>query len=604
MLKKATLILLLIFSTSSFALDIMSVLKDGGEGFDPWNQQRWKEWYEGNKVVKPFEISESVTFAKRGENWQPDISKLESKALFVISPKQAIDIDGNGIVIDVRNPGSRDWTLKKAYMGGWLGRNLSLRKNYGFVFSIANKNNRPSGIRNFTIRGFEQAIRTSSRQKTKLVIEKCVFNRNKWGVYLSGQNTTVKNNQFIENAGGGMYCGSGNHDNIIRGNTYRDNGYVKEVSYADIVFDTAYNMVVEDNLFINSEIEQQHFSAAVSMYRNMGENGRLREDAPHNNTIRNNKICGREVGIQIGARMGKKTKNDVSLEGRDYAFDNIILNNSFKNVTVGIKLNTGFNTVSSNIFEDVKEPIVLHCVFYNLIQNTISNQKANDIRLWLTEKDYEKYKWIFPDQSDLSNAIDKSEKLVQINADGLDGNIGYEGEAKVIISNRKEPFNISNLVKDKAIQKVEGDFYENLAGNEIAFIWDKPISEINTFGPFSHKFYTITIYDQRGMEINRCGRSKDKWKFIAAGNFLPDKGDEIAAVSEKADGNGNYTVKIFRRGYAEPAIIMLKNNSRQITSINTNSFSGSNEKFDEIAVNFTEGQPLCIKPSDLSKQTE
>jgi hypothetical protein len=349
-------------------------------------------------------------------------------------------------------------------------------------------------------------------------------------------------------------------------------------------------MVVEDNRFVDSEIEQQHFSAAVSMYRNMGEDGRLREDAPHNNTIRNNKICGREVGVQIGARMGKRTKNDVSLEGRDYGFGNVIENNSFKDVAVGVKLNTGFNTVSGNTFENVKEPIVLHCIFYNLLQNTLRKQKADEVRLWFTEKDYEKYKRIFPDHSDLSSAIDESEKLVQINADGLDGDIGYEGEAKVIVSQGKEPVNIFDLVKGKAIQKVKGDFYENLAGEEIAVIWDKPISEINTFGPLSEKFYTIIIYDQRGMEINRCGRSKDKWKMIAAGDFLDDKGFEIAAISEKADAGGKYPVKIFRRGYAKPAAVELVDNSRVIKSITA-------DKSGEISVEFEDGQNVRIKPS-------
>jgi hypothetical protein len=76
-----------------------------------------------------------------------------------------------------------------------------------------------------------------------------------------------------------------------------------------------------------------------------------------------------------------------------------------------------------------------------------------------------------------------------------------------------------------------GDYWVDNPGDEIAVIWDTPISNVDYTD-----YYTISIYDTNGIEINHCGRSTVKWAAIASGNFISLTGDEIAAVPSSAVG--------------------------------------------------------------------
>jgi len=105
-------------------------------------------------------------------------------------------------------------------------------------------------------------------------------------------------------------------------------------------------------------------------------------------------------------------------------------------------------------------------------------------------------------------------------------------------------------------QTVAGEFSLDLEGAETVAIYDKPISRIQ-----NTDYYSILIFDQFGTEINRYGRSKIRWKQIAAGYFTKEKGEmEIAAIPAEPI-NGKYPVYIFNRGFRIPKEIRYEDNT-------------------------------------------
>ncbi len=433
--KKASLLFVVILAANLYALDISSVLNNGQGDFDPWNQTRWAAWYSGGVIVETFDISIDVTFATRATDWRPELdSSIADSAIFMISAGQGCLIEGNGLVVDMRDAAYLNYTLLQAYQGGRSELEASTLGNHCFRFVQPEDTGiaQSTIIQNFTLRGFIQSIRTWRTQAHPLVVRNCYLTRNEWGVYLSGQNTTVTANDFIENGQGAMYSGSGSHDNNIVANTYRDNTFVGAESYGDIVMDTAYNTLVELNDFQPSQLSVTRFFSAVAMYRNMGENDSLREDAPHSNIIRYNNISGYPVGFHLAARNGRRTGNDLSLEGRDYCHDNYIWGNYFEDTTVAIKINYSYNTVGGNSFVNVEFPIVLHCVFYNLIETTINAQLPQDVYFWLTPSDYTSYAWMFPYHDDRGGHIDEAEKFIHLRTDYASGGFGYSGPATFV----------------------------------------------------------------------------------------------------------------------------------------------------------------------------
>jgi hypothetical protein len=136
------------------------------------------------------------------------------------------------------------------------------------------------------------------------------------------------------------------------------------------------------------------------------------------------------------------------------------------------------------------------------------------------------------------------------------------------------------------------DFYNNSPGDELAVLWDQPISNIS-----GNNYYSIVIYDKSGIEINRCGRSSKKWKTIAAGDFLSEKGHEIAVTPAEAV-DGKYPVYIFRRGYESPHAVILAENTIEIKSMAAGNFYQS-DNYDEIAIVFETGSTniTYVKPN-------
>jgi hypothetical protein len=397
------------------------------------------------------------------------------------------------------------------------------------------------------------------------------------------------------------------------------------------------------------------------MYRNMGEGNSLRESTVHYNTIRGNSFNGYSVAYDVGSRQGDQSDNDISFEGRDYASYNLFEDNNITNTTIGIKINCPYNTIQGNNFSNVAKPIVLHCVFYSLTETIINDQVGDNVYYWFKASDYTSYANWFPYQSLLNASIAESSKIIHIRSDYGSPNFqNYTGPATVIKSHslildsanrapdlsgdqyinlrdfailgnfwKQEPddfsetdlnfdgiSNISDLKKiaDKwlsgnnlsqvystgaiPIDIAVGDFWVDYPGDEIAVIWDTPVSNIDGIN-----YYTIIIYDSNGVEINRCGKSTVKWEAITAGNFVQigccETSQEIAAVPATAV-NGYYPVYIFGRGRRDPSAIMLSDNTQKIVDIAGGNFRNVTDSYDEIAVVYDGGSPAITfcKPTE------
>ena len=128
---------------------VAEILKDKKGDFDPWNSDRWSEWYEDGLISKPFIIDTSIKFAFRDEVWIPDLSKLlentpgdERFSLFqIVGDNHGIEIDGNGLVIDARHKDFYDQTIDEAYDEGYSVMKKAVidrKRRRCFYFNLVN----------------------------------------------------------------------------------------------------------------------------------------------------------------------------------------------------------------------------------------------------------------------------------------------------------------------------------------------------------------------------------------------------------------------------------------------------------------------------------
>ena len=540
---------------------IKDILQDGKGDFDPWNTDRWAAWYnDKGELIRQFDVDTSVKFKSRKEPWLVKISKqFTNKSLFTIA-KQGIVMDGNGLVMDVRTtnqslPLDELYALRKE---PWKEGN-ELR---GIFYNLPEAAGiQPTQIKRFTFMGWKRGVKingSGDQEQHRLIVENCVFTRNRVGFYTNGYNTLMKNCRLYENGYGAIYSGSKSRRNQFIGNFFRDNTLSQhQHSYGDFIGDTFFDSEISNNEFAKSHIKSEQRRIGISMFRNMGESNNLREQMPHNNIIRGNQFDGYSVAIHIGSRMGRDTRNDITDEGRDYAFYNLISDNTIANSTIGIKINTEGNTVSRNRFIHVKEEIVLHCVFFSLENTTINHQKNAFVKLWYVLDDYAPYADWFKFQDDLNGSINRDEKLISVNSltEGPNFSAIISENFKL---NQEQP-DPENLLTDfrlgAPIATEEGEFSLDLPGNEFVAIYNRPISRIG-----EKDYYSILFFDKKGTEINRCGRSAVKWKEIAVGYFTKNNGEmEVAAIPAEAI-DGKYPVYIFDRGFKIPKEVRFRDN--------------------------------------------
>ncbi|QHI68914.1 right-handed parallel beta-helix repeat-containing protein [Tichowtungia aerotolerans] len=592
----------------SFAdLSVNGVLGSGSADFDPWNTNRWANWYSDGKLIRPFTIDCDVTMASGydySNPWAPDVSMLATNYDYLIymgDCSRGITFNGNGTFIDLRIAKPSLGELYSNYRAYPSADRHALTE--GILCKVARKSLiGPTEIKNIWIKGCTHGIRTwsSTSQSHPLILNNCDMRRNQWGIYLNGTATTVTNCSIMQSALGGMYLGNGSHDNTIVDNVWQDNNYQQDAHFSDICIDSTYGNILSGNDHWAPLAGTYH--TAAKLFRNKGD-GTLRENGACFNVIANNTVDGYSVAYEVGARMGMDVRYDLTDEGREYAQYNLLENNEISNTEFGIKVNTSGNIINGNIFSNVTHEILLHNVFYSLIETTIMNQTNTQVSYWFKNSDYtanSTYAEWFTYLDDRNIDIDVSNRFTHICSDGSADFDTYSGDATLLINDslivNTSTMNDVYASGGTPIDAAVGDFWEDLPGDEIAVIWDTPVSKVD-----GTNYYTILIYDSNGIEVNRSGKSTVRWGAIAAGDFTPGPGDEIAAV-HSSDVDGMYPIYIFQRGHKDPAVTLLTNNTEKIWELAGGNFNTAGDGYDEVAAIYSGGATSVFyrKPTDTT----
>jgi hypothetical protein len=219
------------------------------------------------------------------------------------------------------------------------------------------------------------------------------------------------------------------------------------------------------------------------------------------------------------------------------------------------------------------------------------NQPETKVSYWFKNSDYtgnSTYLAWFAMQDDRNASIDVADRFTHIRSDGTPAFDSYTGPATLLINDSQivDPATMADVYKSGGtpIDIAVGDFWEDNPGDEIAVIWDAPVSKINGIN-----YYTIIIYDSNGIEVNRCGKSLTKWKAITAGNFISLKGDEIAAIPDAAI-DGKYPIYVFARGRKIASVTNLPTNTIEINALTGGNFNTGTDGYDEIAFVYSNSQ--------------
>lgn len=595
--------------TESTEPSVKAVLRDTPGDFDPWNQERWAYWYSGGKLSRSFVIDTSLKFASRSTPWEVDLSGLPERwpNLFIIEANESYDIDGNGVIIDSRLPHTKGWDLQYYYtrtintaedFGAWMAFHFRQRET-------ASEDDPGTRVRNCTLLGFRHAIDFNHWHRRKVTISHCTFRLNIWALFPRGQNVVVSHCDIRESPLGGFYGEYNATNYVFEYNTFQDNDLRGVNSYGGAVLDACYGFILRHNQFLPPSYTPRTYHTAISFYRNRGEEGDIREHASHSHLIEHNTIDGYNVAIDFSVREGWINVNDQSKEGRCYSNHNIIRNNIIKNSVIGILVRTHHNVIDNNTFENVEREIALLSVFYKNQDNLIINQPDSTVWLWAVASDYTPYAKYVPYGNGVGASIPKREKLFHVRSSVGRPTFTDPSPARFILADNllvdgslKDTYSVGGLPIGVAV----GDFAVYEPGDEIAVIWDQPVSNIS-----GQDYYTIIFYNRHGVEMDRCGRSERRWSAITAGNFLPDTGFipenanyEIAASQSEPDENGKYPIYIFRKGWMEPAVILLPDNDVPWLSLAAGNFLVSGDEYSEVAALSSDPARgiVYVKPSD------
>ncbi len=656
-------VILIVWVELVCALPVSGVLDDGQGDFDPWNKTRWAAWYVDGKLAYSFDIDCSLRFASRSTAWEVDLSELEGDwgpRLFRITTNASIDIDGNGVIVDARLAHTQGWSLAYWYtkpgtdnFGVWRGIYL---EQTGEV--VAGDNG--SRIYDITLIGFRAAVEFGWDHRRLVTIAESTFKIGRWLVFPRGANGVIENCQIIQGYDSGVYAETESHNFVFSGNTFQDNNIRGVISWSDLILDACYDFTIINNSFLPASYLPSDYHTAISLYRNRGENDLIRPNASRGHVIQGNYFEDRNVAIDQGIRAGRINDFDLAFEGRCYSNNVTVQGNTFEDCRVGINTRSSFNHFKNNTFNNVDREIVLLCPFYKSVFNTIEQQSGTTVWLWAMGSDPGSYyDDVHPYGFGVGDEITAEEKLYFIRSDGSasfvnPGNVklviadtilqadpeDFDADFQVDITDLRwwledwlgngagrdldgdgqvdlcdysylaDRWGRGNDLQDYfdnggcALDVAVGDFARDLPGDEIAIIWDDPVSNIE-----GTEYYTIIFYDSNGVEFDRCGRSQNRWGQIAGGDFIANLPtncwsevveDEIAAVSSVPDSNGKYSVYIFRRGWKDAAQVLLADNSDPVADITAGQFNTNGDVYDELAVIFETGSTdiTYVKPLD------
>ena len=508
----------------------------------------------------------------------------------------------------------------------------------------------PTTLTRFELKGFKNGIHTKTIQTHPLVIDDVTLYQNEWAIYLHGDNTTVQNSQVYESRLGGIYLDLEASDNKITQCVFRDNTTEQPLTlidgdltpdarpnferlwWGDIAVDSTVNNEIFDNYFVPSHGPSMYWQRGVIIFRNMGEvvklegggateEGFIRPNLAVDNYIHGNFFDGYTLAIDVGSRMGFLNAFDLSLEAREHVAYNTIEGNHIQNSRMGIKVNVSGTTVRGNTFYeattppdcdttpqgcDVTHPINVHNVFYHLADVVIDQQPDTDVSVWFgnhfpeTNDDFYEnmFEWV---NGRANQEIINEERYTHVvYTNGEPDFFGVLDGATFVARSEDAPHQLTEdgrgvlaeagTMRDIAV----GDFWSARPGDEVAVIWEDQTSMITNYDDdaedyYTESYYTIVIYDSNGREIDRSGRSETEYLAIAAGNFLPGKGndpaeDEEIAVIQAAGADGKFKLLVFRRGRAEPDADYgtVLATPRELYAITAGNFETS-DVYDEIA---------------------
>jgi parallel beta-helix repeat protein len=226
---------------------------------------------------------------------------------------------------------------------------------------------------------------------SNIVIEDSTFlNSRGVGVFVDGYVTGVTlRNLHIEGAGSaGIYLEAGSKDNIVENNRILNNGYRENgpdgqffeflgltfwfwgTGREGLAIDGSRNNRVVNNVFSGNS------AGAIFLYKNCGEFVNQRPErwwhrryGADGNLIEGNTIIGEDNGVWIASRMGENTlpmdcSDPAYLPGvvLDYADDNVVRANVFRDVTYGVRVEDDGNVIENNEFtgdDDAQQAIVI-----------------------------------------------------------------------------------------------------------------------------------------------------------------------------------------------------------------------------------------------------
>ncbi len=573
-----------------FGLSIAAVMNDGQGDFDPWNTTRWANWYDANgNLVYRFDIDCSIDFATRSTPWVIDLSNMEggsTQRLFNITTEAtSVEIDGNGLVIDARiDTNANDitdydfnWTTNTSTkIGAWRA----------FMFDQKTSATSPTTVHNLTLMGFRVCFEFSWAHRREVTIYDNTTAYNLYAVFARGENVTVQYNSFTKSYLAAVYCEKATANWTFYDNEFQDNAVKGTLTYADILLDACHDHEITYNEFLASTYSPvEPYHTAISIFRNRGENYDIRRYSSRDHFISDNTFAGYHIAIDICNREGGVSNNDKESESRCYTNDITVMDNELSNCDIGILCRGSYNYFENNSFYNCSYPMAFYCPFYKNVENVIADQYTTNVSLWAVESDIPSS--VLPYLSYTGSALNrayyvpKSEKLFHIRSDGSATISSPSPATRIIADSLLIPDTGTNDLQDfydnggRPIDVAVGNFSQVVPGDEIAVIWDDPVSQYSV-----DHYYTIIIYDCRGVELDRCGRSADRWDKIVAGDFLPEAEydwwhvleDEIAAVSSLPDENGHYPIYIFQRGIKEPVLTLAENNDYPVISMVSGNF--------------------------------
>ena len=333
---------------------------------------------------------------------------------------------------------------------------------------------------------------------------------------------------------------------------------------------------------------------------------------------------------------------------------NTIRANTFTNVDYPILLHNVFYSLTENTITSQPDTPV----YFWLMNSEWYNYNFGDF-----------YGWdMFERQAYVNGSILESQKYIHIHTDGTPNIQSYSGPAKIVIADTQlvgaenrahditgdqrvnmldinklsenwlmecsseihfcdgifdfaefafiaDGWQKSNNMKDvyapaakTPIDIAVGDFWVENTGDEIAVVWNEPMSNIS-----GTDYYTVNIFDSNGIENNRCGRGSIKYTSIVAGNFFDTissvfdedgttsiitcLGDEIAAISSEPNSNGCYPIYILSYSRKKPIATLLTTNTIPIKTLAAGNFV-TNDSLDELAIIFSNGTAIRIYEPD------